>query len=368
MTDMRVVENVTENHEVLEKTLIIPGFRWCDFEHCPELPETAIEDKWDLYLTDFATDCYSPLAVYLDNEYKTVNGEVVVPSGIWLRYHGLNLYALSSMMATNHAIPSDTTTKCAETACGRGVYTSRAWTKARQYAIPQQLEGSRIFTKVIALFVIPGASGEGGTAVWKKKIKSVRQQNAEGKWENSPSGSWCRRTQLQMLVGKAPNVKMRCLTPLLQDRVNTRRKPGIGEVPWTTADDTPDKSNEDQSSVVKLAGFFVTHCSASSQRRMICSSRESEFFVGWNEELEPPIGRPISSWEDIEPRAGRPTAEESKMTSDAARASVWESGSSVTGSPRGETQKKHAAQIRTYQDVDSETNLGSVKKLTGEPL
>jgi hypothetical protein len=101
---------------------------------------------------------------------------------------------------------------------------------------------------------------------------------------------------------------------------------------------------------------------------MTCNSRENEFFVGWNEDLEPPIGRPISSWEDVEPRAGRPTAEESKMTSDAARASVWESGSSVTGSPRGETQKKHAAQIRTYQDVDSETNLGSLKKLTGEPL
>jgi hypothetical protein len=213
MADMRVVENVTENHEALEKTLIIPGFRWCDFEHCPELPVTAREDKWDFYATDFATDSYSPLAFYLDNEYKKVNGAVVVPSGIWLRYHGLNMYALSSMIATTHAIPSDTALEGAETACGRGVYTSRIWCKARQYAIPYQLEGSRILTKVIALFVIPGASGEGGTAVWKKKrSRACTSKMPRENGKHAPSSSWCRRMQSQMLVGKVPNVKNRCLT------------------------------------------------------------------------------------------------------------------------------------------------------------
>ena len=62
MTDMRVVENVTINHQTLTETMIIPGFKWRDFEHTPMLPETIGEDTWDLYLTDFATDCYTPLA------------------------------------------------------------------------------------------------------------------------------------------------------------------------------------------------------------------------------------------------------------------------------------------------------------------
>jgi hypothetical protein len=120
--------------------------------------------------------------------------------------------------------------------------------------------------------------------------------------------------------------------------------------------------------VVHLAGFFITHCTASSQRKMTCKSRESEHFVGWNVDLEPPIGRAVESWDDVEPRPGRPTIEQSLAISEAQRASVWDAGSSISGSPRAEPPKKQAAQIRTYQDVDSATNLGSLKKLEGEPM
>ena len=88
----------------------------------------------------FATDTYAPLKGYLDDKYTVENDELKIPVGIWLRYHGMNLYALSSILATNHAIPSDAGVPGMETACGRGVYTSRQWHKASQYAIPHLLE------------------------------------------------------------------------------------------------------------------------------------------------------------------------------------------------------------------------------------
>jgi hypothetical protein len=175
MSDLRTLEKVTENHEALEQTMIIPGFRWCDFEYTPVLPSGTAVDKWEFCVTDFATDTYAPLRNYLDDKYTSTNGKVQLPTGIWLRYHGLNMYGFSSILATNHAIPSDTAVASAETACGRGVYTSREWKKATQYAIPHQLPGSQILTKVVALFVVPGESGEGGTAVWRKKKMSVRK-------------------------------------------------------------------------------------------------------------------------------------------------------------------------------------------------
>ena len=160
MGDMRIVRNVTKNHAILEQADIIPGFRWSDSDHTPAAPVEKLEDEWDLYLTDFATDSYAPLAAYLDNKYTLQAGKIQLPQGIWLRYHGLNMYALSSILATNHAIPSDKSIKHSETACGRGVYTSREWDKAAQYAIPHQLPGSELLTKAIALFVVPGAAGE----------------------------------------------------------------------------------------------------------------------------------------------------------------------------------------------------------------
>jgi hypothetical protein len=97
MSKLRIVENVTENHEALEQTMIIPGFKWCDFDHTPVLPSGTPVDKWDFYLTDFATDTYAPPRTYLDDKYSKANGKVQLPTGIWLRYHGLNSYALSSI-------------------------------------------------------------------------------------------------------------------------------------------------------------------------------------------------------------------------------------------------------------------------------
>ena len=374
MKDMRVVENVTINHQTLADTMIIPGLKWCDFDDCPTLPETLVEDTWDLYLTDFATDCYTPLAAYLDNKYVLKDDVLKMPEGIWLRYHGLNMYALSSILATNHAIPSDSSIASAETACGRGVYTSRYWSKARQYAIPHLLPGCEVLTKVIALFVIPGSSGEGGAAVWKKKKMAFWTQREMGRWVKGPK--W-------ILVPEdaehdecwEDDTSEAVPFPALQKRISDGRVQGLGEQPWTSRNDTGD---EDQSSVVHLAGFFVTHCSASSARRMTCPSREGMYFAGWDTMLEPHVGRPLESWDDVAPREGRQTEEEIRRQSDAAKMEhrrsarpvegVFGSGSSISESPREEGTTKPNTQVPTYQDVGREDALGSLKKMPGSPM
>ena len=186
MGDMRAIRNITLKHEILGKTNIIPGFIWCDFDHTPDLPVKKMEDEWDLYLTDFATDTYGPLAAYLDMKYTMEDGKLVLPQGFWLRYRGCSLYALSSILATNMGTPSDKTIGASETACGRGVYTSQCWEKAAQYAIPHLLPESEVLTKVIALFVVPGASGDGGVGIRKQKKRNVSERKEDGSWEKRP--------------------------------------------------------------------------------------------------------------------------------------------------------------------------------------
>ena len=162
--------------------------------------------------------------------------------------------------------------------------------------------------------------------------------------------------------------------PNLQMRTG-KRVAGIGDTPWTTADGTTEDSGEDQSSVVHLAGIFVTQCSASSARRMTCNSREKMFFAGWVEKLEPPIGRTLSSWDDVAPREGGPTEEERKQQSDLAKAAqkprppagVFDAGSSVGGSPRTVTAPQNN-QTQTYQDVTGAYMLGEIKKILGQSL
>ena len=103
---------------------------------------------------------------------------------------------------------------------------------------------------------------------------------------------------------------------------------------------------------------------------MTCPSRVNMFFAGWDKTLEPPVGRPIASWDDIAPRNGRSTAEEIKKESEMARSGsqpcgVFDSGSSVAGSPRTGTTPTPSVQVRTYQDVTGDPPLGSLRKLPG---
>ena len=278
MGDMRVIREVTSMHEVLAMTAIIPGFTWSDFDHTPEMPTKTNAEEWDLYLTDFATDTYSPLASYLDMKYSKVNGKVVLPQGLWLRYHACNMYAMSSILATNMAAASDEEVVASETACGRRVYTSQTWEKAQQYAIPHRLPGSKVFTKTIALFVIPGASGVGGVGVWIQRREALWEHKPDGTWEGRPRWFLVPRKDVADECWEEPGSKA-IPFPALETRKDGRLS-GVGEVPWTTSDGTTSNSSEDQSSVVHLAGFFVAQFSASDIRKMTCQSGEKCTLTG----------------------------------------------------------------------------------------
>ena len=54
-----------------------------------------------------------------------------------------------------------------DTACGRGIYTSRSWAIAQKYAVPHLLPDSEWFTKTILLLAIPGHAAESGIGYWK---------------------------------------------------------------------------------------------------------------------------------------------------------------------------------------------------------
>ena len=139
-----------------------------------------------------------------------------------------------------------------------------------------------------------------------------------------------------------------------------------------------DTGDEDQSSVVHLAGFFVSHCNASSARKMTCPSRENMYFAGWDEALEPCVGRRLASWDDVAPREGRPTEKENRKLSETQKLEhqravrpaegVWGSGSSIAGSPREDVTPQVNIQRRTFQDVGRDDALGSLRKIPGSPM
>ena len=155
--------------------------------------------------------------------------------------------------------------------------------------------------------------------------------------------------------------------PELQGRTGGRLA-GIGEIPWTTSDGTTENSAEDQSSVVHLAGIFITQYSASDVRRMTSPSRDKMFFDGWDEMLEPPIGRALLSWDDVAPKDGGPTEGEKRKQSAQAKAAqrprpptaVFGDGSPISGSPRTDAAPQHI-QIQTYQDKTGDYKLGKIK-------
>ena len=162
--------------------------------------------------------------------------------------------------------------------------------------------------------------------------------------------------------------------PELETRKD-RRLSGIGDVPWTTSDGTTSNSSEDQSSVVHLAGFLVAQCSASDIRKMTCESRWKMYFDGWDELLEPPVGRALSSWNDVAPREDGPTEAEKRKQSTQAKmaqrprpsAGVFGDGSIAGDSPRTEGSAP-SIQTQTYQDRTGDYKLGKIKKIPGKPL
>ena len=122
--------------------------------------------------------------------------------------------------------------------------------------------------------------------------------------------------------------------PELQERLKEKALKGSGERLWTRRDE----SAEEQSTVVFVAGFFVTHCSTSAYTRSVVGSRHDVGFDGWDTKLEPPYGRP-SEWEDESRREGRPPKKAKETGNRAGGASSWHqhgggSASSSSWQPR----------------------------------
>ena len=147
-----------------------------------------------------------------------------------------------------------------------------------------------------------GASSSGKAAGCRPPRPQQRQLTGK-------APEWVRRPNFQLVwkEGDAPPPQLTddpeqpaILHPEANKRQTEKRDPKTGERPWTNTDG----GDEDQSSVAHIAGFLVTHCSASSFRRSWCPSRKY-CMNGWNLKLEPPYGRP-HEWESSSKRLGVP--------------------------------------------------------------
>ena len=133
----RIIEDVCNNLEQLQDTHILPGIKWCDFQgnEGPSLPSAVDAETWDLFLTDFRMDTFDMFRRILHDKYQLIDASTgTIPSGMFLRYHGTNMYGFSGFLACNYIPTSEPNVAGAEACLGRGVYTSRLFGKAMQYA------------------------------------------------------------------------------------------------------------------------------------------------------------------------------------------------------------------------------------------
>ncbi len=164
LQDMRVLYNVTHNLAHLLTTTILPGLTWDEIQGKPQPPTSVIGDRWHLFLTDFQLDTFASNKHFMFEKYgRREDGTIRKPSTVWMRYHGLNLYSLSTVLGTNFLMPSEENVKGMETACGRGIYTSSSWEKALGYSVPHILPGSNLVYRAIALLIVPP---------WRRKLGS----------------------------------------------------------------------------------------------------------------------------------------------------------------------------------------------------
>jgi len=229
---------------------------------------------------------YEAQQSFLERVNSVNDAGTITPKHTWLRYHGCSMYAASAMLATNHPCLSEETGEGMETSCGRGVYTSRDFRKALSYSTPHRLPGSSLLTEIVLFLVIPGEEGEGGVAEWTKG-------NTE--WFEV-GGVWTKRPKFQLTEpGMQLSRTVAIVCPELHARITNKRDISKGEIPWTNMDE---HDSEEQSSVAHVAGFFVTHTSATVCRRSTCLSRAKECFDDWNWDLEVPCGKP-QVWDDV---------------------------------------------------------------------
>ncbi len=321
MSDMRVVFNVTFNIQILMDSVILPGLPWSDIDGKPFPPESKSGERWHLFLTDFRLDTFKFTQHFLEQHYsQREDGTVRKPRSVWMRYHGLSLYALSTILATNFVMPSEEKVKGMETACGRGVYTTRNWEKALGYAIPHFLPGSDLIFRAVALLIIPGDASVGGAADWVHTNTAtwIRAPTGgwtkEGKWKLQPRRPTCMSTmdaQLEDAIGNAADLTSETTLAELRKRKDIHRDPSRGEIPWTNV---MDDGYEEQSSVAHVAGFFLTCQTAAGLKKTMMPSRKDLGFTDWDTFLEPMIARPFG-WDELSPNLGSTTFPESSRSS-----------------------------------------------------
>ncbi len=310
MSNMRQVDDVTSNIQQLLSTTILPGLSWADIQGKPSLVESHHGEKWHLYLTDFRLDTFSAGIKMLASQYGyRTDGSIRKPSNIWMRYHGLSMYGLSTVLGTNFLLPSEEKIKGMETACGRGIYTTISWDKAVGYAAPHVFSTSGLLFRAVALIIIPGDSSVGGAADWVKSDgkkwvqKSSGQWAKEEKWRLFPRRPIC-PTSLDNQLGDFAGLDLEAPSESTLDELAKRkvvnRDPTRGEMPWTNV---MEDGYEEQSSVGHLAGVFISFQTAFSFRRTVTPSRKSLGFVNWISELEPPLARPWG-WHEVSPNFG----------------------------------------------------------------
>ena len=187
-----------------------------------------------------------------------------------------------------------------EAAMGRGVYTSRSWQKALNFAVPHKLPESTLFSQVVLLVGIPGQSAVGGPSMWYHQPKN-RWLEHENNWVKLDKG-W-HLTKEDIKKGEATDEQLRAM---LRDKLKSKcsrthaRAQGSGEVAWSNRNAD---FSEEQSGHVHVIGFVLGYVDSSCIKHTR-GKRHQIGLVGWDENLLPPYAKP-TDWESSDPRRGR---------------------------------------------------------------
>ena len=282
------------------------------------------------YFFDFDPNIFTPSAAFTKKR------------GWWLRYHGQNAYAFLNCACTALLSPSEDPKSAKtprqkknwsllETSHGRGVYTSRQWQKAIQYAVPHLLPGSNLFTRIVMLVLIPGDNSDLGMGVWEH-FKTSEWYDDGGVQKALPKGWHLRPDSQERPV--AMNLETVKKYTEMQERFQRQsaRTSGPGEAPWSNRDKD---DNEEQSGHVHLVGFLVTHGDTQHVKKTRTDKTRQLGFVGWDESLLAPQGRTIRSWESCEPGQSMLPASSAVASSSSSRPPAAVEEPSNDGGPPG---------------------------------
>lgn len=188
-------------------------------------------------------------------------------------------------------MPSETDQEGHGAACGRGVYTTKNFEKAVQYAIshilgPEEEQMELAMIKVVLLVGIPGHSAP-----------------LQGRWEHNPQNSRGHKYELRRVAGS------------IQDLLSTQKRGALpakaGYTPrWTIWN--AEEEQEETSGIAMLLGFFLLLLDSQSMlvKRHVRGKKDPfRGFLGWDLQLEPPFARPRD-----EPVRGRSRSKSRRRT------------------------------------------------------